>query len=427
MSTLRRMGAVAMTSLVMCAFLAAVPAGASSQQPDTVTTAPEAFVASASARALDLNLLGSHITVGSSGAIIDSSPKAQAQGAGVLLVSGTVANALVTVVNQTDSPPEACVLDLPLLGVLTVAAACGNANATTANGLPIAAATGEIAAIDLGGTLLNPLLQQVGALLGQTVGMVVDPLLTLLGGLLEPLLGALNLNLESLVDELFAGLQRATGVLSVRVGPSASQATTTGAQVLSVGQAAGAVIDVLPGLSPLGAPLLQIIVGDATASVTVTRAAASENGAVSAVATPDFDAAVVRLKLGLPLLGEITDIPVSLGAPITLLAGTPLESTISVGAGSTGTGANGTKFAVADGVSLQLLKGLNGGIGLELAHAEAAGGGQSAVFRIQQRTPVPVPQPELARTGGPDEWLPILGVGLLVAAFALRRLARARS
>jgi hypothetical protein len=217
-------------------------------------------------------------------------------------------------------------------------------------------------------------------------------------------------------------------VLSVRVGPAASQATTTGSEVLSVGQAAGAVIDVLPGLSPLGAPLLQVIVGDATASVTVTRAAASENGAATAVATPDFDAAIVRVRLGLPLLGDVTDIPVSLGAPITLLAGTPLESTIAVGAGSTGTGANGTKFAVADGVSLQLLKGLQGGIGLELAHAEAAGGGQSAVFRIQQQTPapVPVPQPELARTGGLDAWLPIFGAGLLLAALGLRRLVRAR-
>jgi hypothetical protein len=167
MSTLRRIGAAAMTSLVMCALLAAVPAGA--QQPERVTTAPEAFVASASARALDLNLLGNHLTVGSSGAIIDSSPKAQAQGAGVLLVSGTVANALVTVANAADSPPEACVLNLPLLGLLTVATACGQANASTVNGLPIAAGTGEIAAIDVGGSLLDPLLQGVRGLVGETM------------------------------------------------------------------------------------------------------------------------------------------------------------------------------------------------------------------------------------------------------------------
>jgi hypothetical protein len=423
MSTVRRMGAIVLTSLVVGAFLAAVPAGA--QDSDRVTTAPEAFVSSASARALDINLLGSHISVGTSGALIDSSPKAQAQGAGVLLVSGTVANALVTTLNQTDTPPQACVLNLPLLGLLTVATACGEAKATTVNGLPSASATGEVASINLGGDLLNPLLQQVGALVGNTVGQVLDPLLALLGDLLDPLLGALQLNTQSLVDQLFAGLQRATGVLSVRVGPSASQATTSAASVTSIGQAAGAVIDVLPGLSPLGAPLLEIIVGDATASVDVTRAAASENSALAAVATPDFDAAIVRVKLGIPLLGTLTDIPVTLGAPLVLLDGTPLRSVISLGGGTTGTGQNGTKFAIADGVSIQLLQGLNGGIGLELAHAEAAGGGQSSVFRIQQRElPKPQPVPELPRTGG-DASLPVLGGALLLAAIAVRRLKRA--
>jgi len=425
MTTVRRIGALAMTSFVMCAFTAAIPAGAA--HADTITTsAPEAFVASASARALDINLLGNHISVGTSGALIDSSPKAQAQGAGVLLVAGTVANALVTGVDQTQTPPKACVLDLPLLGLLTVATACGQANATTAGGLPIAAGTGSIASIDLAGSLLTPLLDQVGALVGQTVGAVLDPLTALLGNLLNPLLSALNLNVNSLVDQLFAGLKRATGVLTVQVGPSASQATTTAAKVNSVGQAAGAVIDVLPGLSPLGAPLLRIIVGDANATVDVTRAPATEGGAVAATATPAFDAAVVRLQLGLPILGNVTDIPISLGAPLTLLAGTPLESTISVGGGSTGTGANGLKFAIADGVSLQLLKGLNGGIGLELAHAEATGGGQSAVLSRVQEKVVTVPEaaPVLPRTGGPDGWLPLFGAALLLAAFATRRLAR---
>jgi hypothetical protein len=424
MTTVRRVGAASVATFVISVFLAAVPAGA--QDAGTGTSAPEAFVSSASARGLDINLFGNHISVGTSGALIDSSPKAQAQGAGVLLVSGTIANALATGANQTQAPPPACVLNVPLLGLLTLATACGEASATTTNGLPTATATGSVASIDLGGSLLTPLLDQVGALVGQTVGAVLDPLTALLGNLLNPLLSALNLNVNSLVDDLFAGLKRATGVLSIRLGPSGSQATTTAAKVTSAGRAQGAVIDVLPGLSPLGAPLLEIAVGDATATVDVTRPAASENAPVTAVATPSFQAAVVDVKLGLPILGNVTDIPVSLGAPLTLLAGTPLESTIAVGGGSTGDGANGTKFAVADGVSLQLLKGLSGGIGLALAHAEAAGGGQSAVtFKVQQQQQ-PVPIPELAHTGGPDAWLPLLGAFLLLAAFATRRFARAR-
>jgi hypothetical protein len=426
MSTLRRISALALTSVVMCAFMAAVPADAQ-QAGDTVVTVPEAFVASASARGLDINLLGNHISIGTSSALIDSSPKAQAQGAGVLLVAGTVATADASGPNQTDAPPKACVLNLPLAGLLTVTTACGEAKATTAGGLPQAAATGSVATVDLGGSLLTPLLDQVGALVGQTVGTVIDPLTQLLGGLLDPLLGALNLNVNSLVDDLFAGLKRATGVLSVRLGPSASQTTTTAAKVNALGLAQGAQIDVLPGLSPVGAPLLSIIVGDARAAVDVTRAAASQTGAITAVATPSFDAAVLRVRLGLPILGSLTDIPVQFGQPLTLLAGTPLESTISLGAGSTADGPNGTKVAVADGVSLQLLKGLSGGIGLALAHAEAAAGARSAVITVQQQKITPAqPVPELARTGGESAWFPMLGAVLLLAAYGIRRLAHAR-
>jgi hypothetical protein len=420
MSRVRRIGALGLTSLVLCALMGAVPAHA--VQEETTITVPEAFIASASARGLDINLFGNHITIGSANALIDSSPKAQAQGAGVALIAGTVADALATGPNVTQTPPQACVANLPLLGLLTVALACGEASATTADGLPQAAAIGKIASVDIGGNLLTPLLDAVGALVGQTVGAVVDPLTQLLGGLLNPLLGALNLDLQSTVDQLLSGLQQVTGLLSVRVGPAAAQAITTNDKVNGTAIAQGAVIELLPGLSPLGAPLATITVGDARATVDVTRPSATTAEPSPAVATHAFQAAVVKVDLGIPLLGNITSIPVSLGAPLTLLAGTPLESTISVGGGSTGDGPNGSKFAIADGVSLQLLKGLNGGIGIALAHAEAAGGGRSARLSVRQIAP-PVTQPEiLARTGADGAMLPMAGIALLLAALAGRRL-----
>src|SRR5205823_10275114 len=85
--------------------------------------------------------------------------------------------------------------------------------------------------------------------------------------------------------------------------------------------------------------------------------------------------------LGLPA----TTIPVRPGQTITIFQGTPLESTIVVGDGRT-ENVKGSSKALADGVSLQLLKGLalggsgasaaaagpSGGLVLELAHAEAA-------------------------------------------------------
>jgi len=421
MSRVRRIGALVLTSAVLCAFVIAVPANAAEEE-ERIITVPEAFIASASARGLDLNLFGNHLTIGSSNALIDSSPKAQSQGAGVAIIAGTVADALAQGATITSTPPQACVVNLPLLGLLTAALACGEANATIADGQPKAAATGKIASIDVGGSLLNPILQAVGNLLNSTLSAVVDPLTNLLGGLLNPLLGTLNLDLQDTVQDLLDGLGRVTGLLSIRVGPAASQAITTADKVNGTAIAQGAVIEVLPGLSALGAPLLTITVGDARATVDVTRPSASTDDPTAAVATPAFQAALLKVDLGVPLLGNVTSIPVSLGAPLVLFAGTILESTIAVGGGSTGDGPNGSKFAIADGVSLQLLKGLNGGIGIALAHAEAAGGGRSAKLSVRQIAP-PVTQPEeLVRTGADGALLPMAGMALLLAAFGVRRL-----
>src|SRR5436190_10608540 len=123
----RRCAAAVLASIVVGAFVIAIPAGAQS----TTQTAPEAYVASASARGLDINLLGTKITIGASQAGIDSTLQAKAQGAGVLnpLIGGTVANAAVNGADQTSAPPKACLLNLPLLGLLSVATACGEAKA----------------------------------------------------------------------------------------------------------------------------------------------------------------------------------------------------------------------------------------------------------------------------------------------------------
>lgn len=424
MSILRRITALTIASIVLGGYLAAVPAGADTTEK--VVTKPEAFVASASALGLDINLFGNHLTVGASTAGIDSTPNAQAQGAGVAIIAGTVAKAQALGADKAQNPPSACVVNLPLLGLLTAALACGQAAAATTNGLPQATASGSVAEIDLGGSLLTPLLDAVGQLLGNTIGAVVTPLTNLLGGLLNPLLGSLNLNLQSTVQQLLDGLKRVTGLLTIKAGDSTAQATTSASKVNAQSKGQGAEIQLLPGLSAVGAPLATITVGDAHASVDVTRAAPNEdNNQVAAVATPSFDAALVRVKLGIPLLGNITDIPIGLGSPLTLLAGTPLESTISIGAGSTGDKPDGGKFAVADGVSIDLLKGLNGGIGIHLAHAEASGGGASAAVLVRQISN-PVPQPELPRTGGEAAWIPMMGGALLLAAMATRRMALAR-
>lgn len=415
MATVRRAGSLVLTTFVMC--LLSTPPALAQGGGGT----PEAFSVSSNARALDLNLLGTHVTVGSTGALVTSAPRAEAQGAGVLLIGGTVAKAQVSGGKGLDDPPAACLINLPL-NLVNLATACGDAKALIGDLGPAAAAQGGVASIEVGLSLLQPLIDQLTALLGQVIGTVVDPLLALLGDLLKPLLGSLNLNLNNVVDDLLAGLRRATSVLRVQIGTSASEAVTQADQVAATAVAAGAKIDVLPGLALSGAPLISVVVGSAKAGVSVKRAPVSSGAATVATATPTFDPAIVTIRLGLPLLGNITEIPVRLGQPIVLLAGSPLESKISLGAGRAANNPDGSATAVADGVSVELLKGVGGGIGLSLAHAEAAGGGLSATLvPLQVSNPTPILPP----TGG-TPWVPITGFGLLAVALASRRLARTR-
>jgi hypothetical protein len=422
MRTVQRVGAIALSALLMTAVLA-LPASAQAQ---TVETRPESFIATAAARGLDLNLFGTHVTIGQSSAVINSTPSAKASGAGVALVSGTVSSSEVNAPNQSAAPPKACVLNLPVAGLLAVALACGESRVDTNNGAPSAFGSGSVAGVNLNATsvldpvvaLLQSLLASLLPVVDQTVGSVLTTLTPTLSGLLGPLAASLGLGSTStvapvsgLVNNLLTGVQRATALLDVKLGDSTSQTVTGANAVTATATAAGAQIDLLPGLTLGGAPLLSIIVGSAKSTSVFDRG--------NAKSTPAFDAAVARVRLGLPLLGgAVTDIPIQLNAPLTLLAGTPLETTISLGAGRTVTDPNtGAVASYADGVSVQLLKGINGGIGLELAHAETGAGGQTRLLTQQQ---IVTPVPLLAKTGN-EPWVPMAGAGLLVLALVIRR------
>jgi hypothetical protein len=344
----------------------------------------------------------------------------------VALISGTVSTSEVNAANQSAAPPRACQLNLPVAELLAVELACGESRVSTTNGAPAAFGSGSVAGVDLAALsalepvvdLLRQLLAQLLPVVDQTVGSVLGTLPANLNGLLGPLAGALGLNTGSsvapvsgLVDSLLEGVERATGLLDISLGTSTAETVTAADKVTATANAAGAQIDLLPGLTLGGDPLLSIIVGSAKSTSVFERATAKS--------TPAFDAAIARVRLGLPLLGgTVTEIPISLGAPLTLLAGTPLETTISLGAGRTVTDPEtGSVASYADGVSIQLLKGLNGGIGLELAHAETGVGGQTRLVSQQQ---VVTPVPTLAKTGN-DPWLPLTGAALLAIALGIRR------
>jgi len=380
----------------------------------------EAYAGSAAARALNLDVLGIKLTAGSTDALANSTPAAHANGSGLGLIADSTSKADATA-GQSQSSPKACAVNLPISGILTVALACSQSSASAIEGNPLAASSANVAAIDVGLVnlvlqLLQPILDALTPVLDQVIGTVTGTLQPLIGGALDPLLGNLGLNLNSPVRSLVDALKNVTNLATVHVGDTTSSVTTDAGKVTALATAKGGEIDVLPGLGMVGAaPLLSIVLGSATASSTFDRTTGQSAAA--------FDPSLLTLQV----LG--VTVPVGLGAPITLFPGTLLESTISIGAGRTISNPDGTVGAVADGVSLQLLKGVAGGITLELAHAESAVGGAKALITTQSVNPPAPPADvrpaELARTGAEAPWLP-MGMMLILVAFVTRRVTRAR-
>ncbi|HEX2275402.1 MAG TPA: hypothetical protein VHG90_16180 [Acidimicrobiales bacterium] len=407
MKNVRRLGAASLAAVLLGAFFV-VPGPASA---DT----PEVFAGTANARALNLSVLGIRLTIGASNALANSSPTAKASGAGVLLIPGTSTSAEANGPNVSQSPPKMCAINLPIEGILSLSAACSESSASTTNNAPTANSVASVAAIDVGVVglvtdLLKPITDPLVPVADQTVGQVTGLLQPVLGSSLEPLLGGLGIEADDPVSSLLEALDDATNLAQIRLGTSTSNVTTTAQKVAAVGSAQAGQVDVLPGLAVGDAPLISIVIGSARAVAEYDRG--------TGTATPSFDPALLTLRvLGLT-------VPVAFGSPVTLFPGTVLESTIALGAGRTVRNPDGTVAAVADGVKLELLKGLSGGIVLELAHAEAAAGGARPTV-TPKPPPPPQPRKELARTGGPDPLLPI-GGALLVLAFVVRRVARAR-
>src|SRR5207247_1402303 len=214
----------------------------------------------------------------------------------------------------------------------------------------------------------------------------------------------------------------------VKLGDSTSELTTVANTVTSTSSAQGATIEILPVTALGGTPIATITAGSAKATAIYDRIA----GKSSAIFDPALVSVHFASALGLP------DVKVAPGQTITLLAGTPLESTITVGDGSQQTGANSAS-AVADGVSLHLLKGINaptgassvsalatgpGAVVLELAHAEVSVNGTAPQKTVPNVAPPAPPAVKALAFTGTSPWLPIGGFALLGAAWGTRRLRR---
>ena len=390
-----RIGAGA-AALALAGLVVAGPASA-----DT----PEVYVGSATGTALNLSVLGQSLTLGTSKANISSQLTAIADAAGQAAPVATAAqHSEANTGAPTDSKPNACAgptVPDPIKAILDVGLVCSTTSASVAGNNPTASGQGSVASVTMGA---NTVLQQIP---------VTQPLLDALQPVVGQIPGGVGQTLNSVITSVFN-----TQTLNLTVAPTTSSVVTDAGKVTSTSTAAGAVLKLLPAPTvngtPTTDPIATITVGSAKASAVYDRAAGT--------ATPTVDPAIVRVEFNQGLGLPSQSVPV--GQSLTILQGTPLETTITVAAGTTAKNTDGSVSAIADGVSIQALKGVNGGIVLQLAHAEAGVGGTAATV-TPPAPPAAAPASELPRTGG-TPWVPIAGAGLLGLAFVARSLRRLR-
>jgi hypothetical protein len=386
-----------------CLLATAMVAGhAGADTPGT----PETYAGTAAARGLVLNVLGQPATFGVSNAKVDSTLKAAADASGQLEQQQSVTTASVSTDGASSNQPKTCAtpaLPAQVAAIVDVGLACSQSAAAVQSGNPVASSSGSVASVDLkANTVLNQVESQLG--IGDKLSQILAPLT---GTPLDPV----KTTVEDLVNSVLN-----TQTLSVQLGTSTSDVTTKAGTVTSTATAAGAVVKILPAPVVNGVPSVDPVATIEVSSAKATAAYDRTNG----TSTPSFDAALVHVHLNTAL--QVVDFAVPVGQTQTILAGTPLESTITVANGSTVKNADGSVGAIADGVSLQLLKGLpGGGLTLQLAHAEAGVAGTPAVAPTVVQAVAQLP-----RTGG-TPWIPFAGTGILALAFITRRtVVRAR-
>ncbi|HSP04797.1 MAG TPA: LPXTG cell wall anchor domain-containing protein [Acidimicrobiales bacterium] len=358
---------------------------------------------SSSGEALNLSLFGQGLTVGSTLAeLTPTSGTAQGSGVATPAFEAGATSASETAPGSAD---ETCEGPLDQIPGISIALACSSSQVTMGE-TSTAAATGRVGTITL-----NPVAPILDTPLSEVVAPVEDGVDQLLGGL-EPVLGpideASDLGLEDTLGELFDRLFAGADLATVTLGDTASTTTANATNVTTSCVAEGARVDVLSVLD--GPPLISVVVGRAGSTVDVDRA--------SGTGTPTVDPALVTIESA--TLG-VTPITVPVGQTVEVPLPEPFgPSYIRVADGTTGTNEDGSTFATANAVSLDLLNGeaLMGGIELELAGCTSVAG---AEVPVQPAAAAPVPT--LPTTGSDDTGMLVLAglAGLAGLGLALLR------
>jgi hypothetical protein len=415
MQALRRLAAIAVVATVIGALAGVAPASA-----DT----PERFTGSGAARALDLSLLGTNLSFGDATGTVTSALDPISKAAGQILPS-LVGATKATTASGTTQDGETCGLPQlpdPLGQVVDLGVACSTSVASVLNGLASSSSNGYVTSLGLDASSLLSQLPLPIDLQG-TLDQVTKPVLDALQPVLGPVAAQSGVNVDQTVDTLTGVLNDLlkTKALDVSLGKATQSVLTEATKLTSVGTAEGATIKLLPISTTLGEiPLAVIKVGSSKATASYDRGLGK--------AVPSFSAALVTVDLA-PALGlpaALSHIEIAPGQTIKILEGTPLQSTITVANGKTLDLPDGGVKAIADGVSLELLQGLNsssataydGGVALRLAHSEASVAGAPGV--TTPAGPQVLGVTALPRTGG-TPWIPMAGIGILAVALIGRR------
>lgn len=427
----------ALGALVALVAALAIPAGAAE-------TTKSNFALKGEARGLELAVFGQGVTLGFALSQADSTPQALGVGAGQCELLGSEADpsdlpcaqdTMVTSQYPGNGGDGSLTckggLPAPLNEVIDLKIACGSSKSFLRNGVAQTVSKGQVAELSARlpvGLRLVPL-----NLSTEQVQEVVDTLTGALSPVLdqtpqevqEVLEGAEDTVFET-VDGLLEVIQGldATDALKVQLGTSVSGVTRKGDLIESSSEAAGARIGILGipsvGLNgaivqqadPLKNGLIIVEVGTARASASVNKATAASGAAASPALV------TVKVRDITSPEAKYVEVSVAPGETVTLLAGTPAETTITA-ADSTTEQKAGEAYAAADAVKIEALKGVNGGVTLGIAGATAAAKADIAENKTvpQKRAPKVLPL-----TGARDMTLVaiVLIVGAL-GALAMRR------
>lgn len=254
----RLAGVAALTAITGA--LVAGPAGAQ-EQPNLV------YRASGAASALHISVAGESVTLGEAQSLVDSTVKASAVGAGLITQLASKATAEVVDNGDESAGPVCSPLTLPAeVPVLDLATGCGAASVSIVDGLPTAAASGQIAGLGVGVTdLVN--LPVLGDVLGQTTEQAQQALTDLLDTITAQTGVELPVDLESTIDDLLEAITSGGNALSVEVGPATTESSNDGTIVSAAATGATSVIKILNRDLLNLDPVLTIQVLPATAAV----------------------------------------------------------------------------------------------------------------------------------------------------------------